>query len=295
MVEQKIKVTDPDIKPISILRTGSGSLPRLDLTAHDGARAEIYLHGAHITSWIPAGGEERLFLSQASQFRPGTPIRGGVPVVFPQFGTSGPLPPHGLARIMPWEFVNAQPREDGAAALFRLRDTAESRRLWPHAFRAALTVTIGGSRIEISLEVTNTGAEPFSFTAAFHPYFSVSDISQAYLEGLGGLRYHDAAIGGVDRVEESDLITFSAEVNRVYFAAPTETRLGEANRFLKISKTGFTDTVVWYPAAEKCAPMADLEPDDFRRFICVEAATLGVPITLTPGEIWEGKQTLASY
>jgi hypothetical protein len=35
--------------------SGAGNLPKVLLVARDGARAEICLHGAHLTSWIPAG------------------------------------------------------------------------------------------------------------------------------------------------------------------------------------------------------------------------------------------------
>ena len=65
---------------------GAGGLPKIVLEAPDGARAELYLHGAHVTAWTPAGaGDERLFLSAASEFRADAAIRGGVPVIFPQF------------------------------------------------------------------------------------------------------------------------------------------------------------------------------------------------------------------
>ena len=273
---------------------GCGDLPMLQLVAPDGARAAVYLHGAHITSWIPAGGGERLFMSRKSQFRPDAPIRGGVPVVFPQFGASGPLPLHGLARLMPWELVGAQVSGDRVAGTFRLCDTDESRCLWPYAFLAELTLSIGGNQMEVMLAVTNTGAEPFTFTTSFHTYLSVPDVAAVTVEGLAGLRFRDAAAGGVEKQEEFAQVNFTCEVNRIYFDAPAEARLVEPNRTTLIRKTGFTDTVVWNPAVEKCATMADLEPDDYRRFVCVEAATVGVPVHLAPGELWQGKQSLES-
>ena len=97
-----------------------------------------------------------------------TPIRGGIPVVFPQFGTLGPLPLHGLVRVMPWEFGGAALEGVDAVAAFRLRDTEGSRRLWPHPFLAELTVSVGGSRLIAALAITNTGPEPFSFTGGLH-------------------------------------------------------------------------------------------------------------------------------
>src|ERR1700734_1263743 len=48
--------------------------------------AEIYLHGAHLAAWQPAGHAPALFLSERSSFTAGKPIRGGVPIIFPWFG-----------------------------------------------------------------------------------------------------------------------------------------------------------------------------------------------------------------
>lgn len=89
---------------------------KIVLTTSSGARAEIALQGAHLLSWIPEGGSERLFLSAASQFRSGAAIRGGVPVIFPQFGTFGSLPKHGFARILPWIVEETLTREETAIA-----------------------------------------------------------------------------------------------------------------------------------------------------------------------------------
>ncbi len=67
-------------------------LDAIELIAPDGARAVLALHGAHVLSWIPAGGTEQLYLSPQSEFSLGQAIRGGVPVCFPQFATRGSLP-----------------------------------------------------------------------------------------------------------------------------------------------------------------------------------------------------------
>src|SRR5512139_1508054 len=108
--------------PVFAIAEAAGGLPKLTLVAPDGARAEVYLYGAHVVSWVSASGQERLFLSRASAFRAGAPIRGGVPIVFPQFGMTGPLPLHGLARLMAWEIVAAKAVGQGAVATFHLSD-----------------------------------------------------------------------------------------------------------------------------------------------------------------------------
>ncbi|HOW77215.1 MAG TPA: D-hexose-6-phosphate mutarotase [Candidatus Competibacteraceae bacterium] len=280
--------------PVFAIAPGAGDLPKLTLTAPDGARAEIYLHGAQVTSWVPADGQERLFLSQASQFCPGVPIRGGIPVVFPQFGMSGPLPLHGLARLMPWEFAGTEVVNGQASATFRLRDTEDSQRLWAFAFLAELTVSIGGNQLAVTLTITNTGPEPFTFTAALHTYLAVADLAATRVEGLTGLLYRDAAAGWTDHQQVVPCIDFTSEVNRIYFDAPAETRLIEPGQTTRIQTAGFRDAVVWNPAADKCATMSDLKPDDYQRFVCVEAVTVGTPVNLAPGERWQGTQRLVA-
>ncbi len=284
----------PTADPLFAIAPGAGDLPRLTLSAPDGARAQVYLYGAHVASWVPAGAEERLFLSRTSAFRAGAPIRGGVPVVFPQFGMTGPLPLHGLVRLMPWEFVGAQAAGDSAVATFRVHDTEDSRRLWAHPFLAELTVTIGGSQLAVTLAVTNNGAEPFTFTGAFHTYLAVADINATSVEGLAGVHYRDAAAGGAEADQAAPTVDFPGEVNRIYFNAPAELRLVEAGRTTRVRSAGFADAVVWNPGRVKIATMADLEPNDYQRFVCVEAACVGAPISLARGATWQGTQTLVA-
>src|SRR5579862_3848357 len=64
---------------------GNGGLRKICITCPE-AVGEIYLHGAHITSWKPAGEEEVLFVSSKSRWEHGRAIRGGIPVCFPWFG-----------------------------------------------------------------------------------------------------------------------------------------------------------------------------------------------------------------
>ena len=74
---------------------GAGGQPKVVLSTAD-ATAEVYLHGATLTSW-KVGGEELIFVSPKAVFEPPKAIRGGVPVCFPQFGMLGPLKVRGAA------------------------------------------------------------------------------------------------------------------------------------------------------------------------------------------------------
>ena len=51
----------------------------------DGSRVQIARQGAHILGWQTSGGIEQLYLSPKTARDGHTPIRGGVPLCFPQF------------------------------------------------------------------------------------------------------------------------------------------------------------------------------------------------------------------
>src|SRR5258705_10889251 len=150
---------------LSTPRAGVGGLPLVKLRAADGATADVYLHGAHVTSWRPTpGDEERLFLSARSEFRPGAAIRGGIPVIFPQFAAEGPLVRHGFARTSEWRLDDVQEVDTGdAVAVLSMRDSPATHALWHAEFRAQVTVRVGGPRLLVALDVENTGTSSFSF------------------------------------------------------------------------------------------------------------------------------------
>lgn len=275
-------------------RNGAGGLPLVRLEAPDGACAEVYAHGAHVTSWRPAGGDERLFLSATSEFRDGVAIRGGVPVIFPQFAGRGPLPKHGFARTTPWTVAGVRHDAGEATATLHLRDNDATRAVWPHAFAAELTVTVGGPSLRIALTVTNAGDAALAFTAALHTYLRVLDVQAATLAGLAGTRYEDTAAGGGTRVEADDVLQVAGEVDRVYLDAPRELVVREPGRTTIVAASGFPDVVVWNPGAVRAAALSDLEPDGWRRMLCVEAAAVGAPVRLAPGARWTGSQTLTA-
>ena len=287
----------PLVRPIP----GRGGLPKLVLTAPDGAVAELYLQGAHVTSWVPAGERERLFLSDRSAFAPGRAIRGGVPVIFPQFSQEGPLPRHGFARTAAWTpdvaDVPDVPDEagDATAATLLLRDSPATRAVWPHAFAARLTVRVGGSQLEMTLAVTNTGTTPLAFTGALHSYLRVPDVADVAVYGLAALRYRDQTAGGVEREEREPVVRVAGEVDRVYLDVPGPVLVRERSAgIVALQATGFPDVVVWNPGAERGDALDDLEPDGWRRMLCVEPAAVRRPVRLAPGARWTARQILSA-
>jgi glucose-6-phosphate 1-epimerase len=58
--------------------------------------------------------------------------------------------------------------------------------------------------------------------------------------------------------------------------------------------SGFPDAVIWNPGAERGAALKDLEPDGFRRMLCVEAAVVETPVLLPAGKRWTGAQSITA-
>lgn len=272
---------------------GAGGLPYVMLRAADGAAADIYLHGAHVTSWRPApDGDERLFLSSRSEFRAGAAIRGGIPVIFPQFAAEGPLPRHGFARTLEWALEGIEHTERDAVATFSFGPTPEIHAIWPAEFLTTLEVRVGGSRLAVTLRVENVGSSPFSFTCALHTYLRVRDAAQAELVGLKGARFRDATDKTRLRVDDEPVLRVTGELDRVYVGAPPALVLREPKRALGIETREFPDVVVWNPGRRRAAALADMDPNGERSMLCVEAAVVQVPITLATGEHWHGSQLL---
>jgi len=267
----------------------SDLFPKVSLTAASGARAEVYLYGAHVTSWTTPDGQERLFMSRRSEFRPGAALRGGIPVVFPQFSGFGPLIKHGFARIHSWEQVASQPGK----AHFRLHASDETRAIWDYAFLLDLEIAVEESRLEVGIQVTNTDSRPFDFTAALHTYFRVDDIANVWIEGLEGLAYQEH---GKPYQQPNAPLRIEGEVDRIYWNVPGAVKLheGEGSHTFQIEKEGFPDTVVWNPGPRISDALVDMEPDGYRHMLCIEAVVLGQPVRLQPGEMWHGAQKMLS-
>ena len=273
---------------------GEGGLEKVVLRSGDGATADVYLHGAHVTSWCPSpGGRERLFVSRASEFHDDAAIRGGIPVIFPQFALEGPLPRHGFVRTRGWA-LEALDHEAGgdAVASFTLADSSATRGLWPHAFKATIVVRVGGERLTVTMGIENTGDTSFDFHGALHTYLRADDVSDVELVGLHGTQYRDQGARDVLKFEQREVIRVDGELDRVFVGAPSRLTLREPTRELAIETEAFPDVVVWNPGAVKAAAMTDMEPGGEKHMICVEAAIVQQPITLDPGRRWSGWQRL---
>lgn len=272
-----------------------GGLPGVALEHPAGGRVEIALHGGHVLSWTRPDGDDVLFLSRRAVLDESAAIRGGVPVIFPQFG-AGPLPKHGFARTARWSLAALHTDDDVAVATLELRDDEGTRAVWPHRFVLALEVSLD-ERLTMRLRVTNRGADPFALTAALHTYFRVGDVEGTRLLGLRGVRYIDKMRDGAVAEEDAGALAIASQTDRVYLDPPRPLRLDDSagGRVVEIAQEGFRDTVVWNPWSDGVAALPDMAADEWRSMLCVEAAAAGHPVHVAPGAMWSGAQILRPF
>jgi glucose-6-phosphate 1-epimerase len=263
--------------------------------------ADVYLFGACVTSWkARQGTEEMLFLSEEAVFDRSKPIRGGIPICFPQFGSDGALPNHGFARNVDWKLRSIDMVENGTASRCVLMLSSEEvpshyRDLFPFKFSAEYAVTLNLRGLRCELRITNLETDrPMPFTAALHNYLRVRDVSKIRVFGYDNLEYLDKMDANTMKREESVLLSglpVEAAVDRVYKNAPDEMALFDmvALTVMKIDKRGFTDCTLWNPYGQQGS-----DPD-WQKFICIEPAVFhDKGVELKPNESWTGYQELSA-
>ena len=200
---------------------GNGGLTKVAVTT-PAATGEIYLHGGQVTSWMPAGQPDVLFVSAASRWEAGRAIRGGIPVCFPWFGNKAgdpKAPAHGFVRSKAWTLDSITQTDAGVVVSVSTGSDDQTRTQWPFDFRLLLRATFGAS-LNLELVTTNTGAAPLTIEEALHTYYAIGDATTVRVAGLDGAHYLDKVDGGRERVQERD-ITIAAETDRVYVDTPT--------------------------------------------------------------------------
>jgi len=267
-------------------------LDALRLSGPGGAVAVIARQGAQLLSWQTPDGRERLYLSERALFDGSAPVRGGIPVCFPQFAGLGDLPKHGFMRTRRWNVATERCGDDYALITLEAGDDETTRAAWPHAFRLELTLMLEADRIDLEFCVANTGTAPFAFTGALHTYLRVVQVEDAALEGLRDCDYRDSVNDGRIVRETATELIVEGETDRAYFGVRRPLLLKAGNHSLGIAQDGFPDAVVWNPWVDRCAALADMPDDGWRHMLCVEAAVARDPVTVAAGEEWYGRQTL---
>lgn len=245
---------------------------------HPQATATIALHGAHVIDYTPAGHEPVIFTSKDAVYKAGKAIRGGIPVCWPWFNahpTDSSLPSHGFARINFWRLYSTAATDQGVTLIFEYRHGS---------LDASLIVAIGSS-LTVALHTKNISDRDEVVGGALHSYFNIGDIHNVSLSGLDKVDYIDTLVN-TNETQEGE-ITFDGELDRIYTNTKDDVIINDPvmKRDIIVQKTGSTSTVVWNPWIDKSAGMGDLDNEEYKTFLCVEAANAREDVyTLAPQE-----------
>lgn len=266
---------------------GEGGLPRVRVR-NSLCAGEIYLHGAHLTSYRPANHEPVLWMSIQSAYQAGKAIRGGVPICFPWFGPKSNDPTvaiHGFARTTAWELADVGVQPSGEVnVILKLPHKPEFAAFGYENVETYFAVLFG-STLEMGFHVRNLGARPYRFEAALHSYFVVGDVQQIRVRGLGGASYLDKTRNMQRFTETDDAIALTAETDRVYDSTAVCTIEDPLmRRKIIIDKIGSGSTVLWNGWPKKAAEIG-LAEGEWQRYVCLETGAIGAnAVTLQAGE-----------
>ena len=267
-----------------VFHEGFAGYPEVVIAGKYGS-AEVALLGANVLSYRPTGHGPVLFRPAKRDYNRGDSFHGGIPVCWPQFGNrfSKDLPQHGFARKMVFEVRGTEYTEEMTEVTLGLRSDGETKKLWPHDFDLELKVIVS-MKLNLQLTTTNTGKEPFEFSCGFHPYFLLRDRNAVTVKGLDGTTYFNGLTGQAHERQEGDL-RMDRETDHIFGLPPApkhEFAILDPGlrRAIALVSSGNTKTVVWNPGPKDV--LADFEPDDWRKFVCVE-----------PVSDWPGGGTLA--
>jgi len=249
---------------------------------HAQVRAAIALQGAHLLSWQPEGAQPVLWLSDKTAFHTGTAIRGGVPVCWPWFGPAkeASLPAHGFARNQPWALSAHNEDSEGVVLTFELKDNAETLKLWPHEFTLYARFKLGKT-CEIELEAHGD----FEVTSALHSYFTVGDIAEVKVSGLGQT-YIDKVLGGTQGELADGIQTFPDRTDRVYLEPEECSVIHDASlqRRINVVHHHHHNVVAWNPGPALSVSMGDLPDEGYKTFVCVETTCVTATQKATAGK-----------
>lgn len=272
-----------------VTMTTYGELPAVHLTAADGAQATVSLFGAHLLSWKTADGKERLFVSSQTPLDGSKAIRGGVPVIFPQFNVRGPGLRHGFARVSTWRLTG----QGDSFVEFSLAPSdlsAEHAQAWPHDFTLTLRFTLRAAALDISYSAHNPGQQAYDFGVALHTYYDVGHLDATSISGLQHQQFLDRH--NQTLVQDTPALHFTEKHDRMYQSTPGVT-LNTADATLHLQQQGFDQWVVWNPGKDDAAALTDLADDEYLRFVCIEPARI-YQQPLAAGATWTGRHTVST-
>ncbi|POM74150.1 Aldose 1-epimerase [Phytophthora palmivora] len=298
---------------LASLGVANAELETVKLTHPTGSSAEVFLFGAHVKSFrtVFDPNLDILFMSNQSHLDGVNPIRGGIPVVFPNFGSATGFPSHGFARITNWTLAGVETAADEtkpSVAKFTMAANDLTRKMWPVDFELEYEVKLYSAQLETALHVHNTFKEPIDFHALLHNYIYAHDVREngVYISGLKGLDYYDK-VSKTNKTETRDAFGLTAQTDSVYNNVPNKVRADVRGEYfsytIEVEKDAFingssnaiatkTDVVIWNPWADRAKTMDDFGDEEYINMVAIEPGRVSEKQALPAGQTYTLHQSI---
>lgn len=266
---------------VSIKQTDSGL--EYIAVASSLCNAKIFLQGAQLTEFTPAGQKPLIWVSEDEDYLEGKSVRGGVPICWPWFGVNQNegWPIHGVARTSLWRAEEVTETEQAITVSLSLPMLNVDKTYWPHQSSLKVIFTLT-EQLQIELVNTNLGQQAFELTQALHTYFPTSAIEKTSVDGLQGANYIEFGEGPFEQNEE---VTFTRETDMVYQNAPAQQTITTPEGVIAVGRENSTSCVLWNPWIEKSQRLSNFRDDEYHKMLCLEAANvMADKVTLAPGQ-----------
>ena len=210
--------------------------------------------------------------------------RGGVPIIFPQFGNFGRLKKHGFARDLNWIKLDSKNINGEEVVKYSLITSIYEQLDWD--FKAELSLTfklIKNVSLSINFMIQNIGKESFSFTGGLHPYFRVKNRKKLKIIGLEECEYIDT-----DPLINTFHLNGDSGIERL-FLTNSDIDVYTGYKWLKLKIRGFENWMVWNPGILGAKCIDDLPDKDWDKFVCIEPLVNYNSVTLRTNEIFNGE------
>jgi glucose-6-phosphate 1-epimerase len=224
-----------------------------------------------------------------------TNVRGGVPILFPQFATDDSLdiPKHGWARQLNWQLVSQSTRNvfgtcdnhgspiNSSKVVFQLEADDHSLAKSHPGAKLQLTIFTCSEGLRITLQVSNCGTKAWQFSGGLHPYLFTGQINSSMQSSPISIstKHPQKYTCRLTHHSGQLLADHSLELKNGQELQLHGTQSIRFNRYdgvtLDLSSTGFSDWVIWSPGYEGAKNLKDLPIDDWSKFVCIEPVWLG--------------------
>jgi D-hexose-6-phosphate mutarotase len=218
---------------------------------------EVTNFGANILS-CKINDQNILFMSKKAKFDNETPIRGGVPLVFPVFGNSNTLPKHGFLRNNKWEFVKSWENEHESCIIFKFTKNSNN---FNYDYDLFYQIKLNINSLFTSLDITNKSNKTMPFNMLYHNYFNIN-IDNFNCNSFNNKKYLNQLSNKFEY--DYNLVKINEEIDRIY----DNISKIDFNNITLESNANFM--VLWNPYIEKSKSLNDFEDNEYKNMICIE-------------------------